>query len=285
MQTYRIISDVHLESREEIPESLWANEPSINRGLILAGDIGDPFERIYETFLEECKKRYKDVLLIAGNREFYNCYKTEKAREEVDSISRSKKYSSVYERTRYFTFEEVEKQLSLLCHRTGCIFLNRTNYKIGNNVFIGCPLWSSIPPNMKSTVIMHEYNPFKYIRVTSEPLTVDEYQQLHIRDVNWLESYINITSDKNEKIVVVTHYPPTSDFRQPRVHEDFLAKIFENNLSHLFNDKVIAWICGHSHHSVSLRKNNGLILASNPVGSVGHSDTQSNYDRNFSLYL
>ena len=285
MKTYRIISDLHLESRNKIPDGLWADEPSDERVLILAGDIGDPYDELYKIFLQECKQRYSVVILVAGNREFYNTDIHQTPKEEVDSISRVKKNSEGAARKKSFTMNEIEVHLDNLCKETGCIFLNRTSHKIDGVTFIGCPLWNIIPPHVQPAVMIHEYNLFKYVRVTSEPLTVDEYQHIHHRDVQWLDETINKKQYPSDNIVVITHYPPTTDFRQPRYHEDFLASMYENDLHSMMNSRIKLWICGHSHHAVALRNINGITLASNPVGSIGHSDTYSNYNRNFSLSI
>jgi predicted phosphodiesterase len=71
-----IASDLHLEFYKYINLSDFFDISSINESitLILAGDIGYPYHNNYETFLSECSKLFKHIILIAGNHEYYCGY-------------------------------------------------------------------------------------------------------------------------------------------------------------------------------------------------------------------
>ena len=82
-----MISDLHLEFHPTINNlsDLSSKVPSLfeginnpNKGqtrdiiLILAGDVGYPTEKNYWNFIEDCASKYKHVIYICGNHEYYN---------------------------------------------------------------------------------------------------------------------------------------------------------------------------------------------------------------------
>lgn len=69
-----VISDTHLNLWNYTPEqigNIFPSNPS-TPNLILAGDIGDPDHQSLYTALQIAKERYKRVIYIPGNHEFYN---------------------------------------------------------------------------------------------------------------------------------------------------------------------------------------------------------------------
>jgi predicted phosphodiesterase len=67
-----VISDTHLNLWKYKPEEISAIFPGTSPNLILAGDIGDPDEESLYTALDIARKRYKRVIYVPGNHEFYN---------------------------------------------------------------------------------------------------------------------------------------------------------------------------------------------------------------------
>ena len=53
-----LFSDSSTEWKEEI--------------LVLAGDIGDPFSPFYSKFIKLCSSSFGNIVLVAGNHEYYN---------------------------------------------------------------------------------------------------------------------------------------------------------------------------------------------------------------------
>lgn len=101
-------SDIHLELRKTIPdvnEFLGLGPGEIDRGavrsaiLLLAGDIGCPFEISYEMFLRQCVNKFAHVIVVAGNHEYY----------------------SVGGQTH--TIRRVNRELETVCGRVGAILL------------------------------------------------------------------------------------------------------------------------------------------------------------------
>jgi len=67
-----VISDTHLNLWKYKPEEISAIFPGTSPNLILAGDIGDPDEESLYTALDIARKRYKRIIYVPGNHEFYN---------------------------------------------------------------------------------------------------------------------------------------------------------------------------------------------------------------------
>ena len=66
-----VISDTHLNMWKYKPDQLMKIFSLKAPNLILAGDIGDPDEPTLYRFLELARHKYKRVLYIPGNHEFY----------------------------------------------------------------------------------------------------------------------------------------------------------------------------------------------------------------------
>jgi predicted phosphodiesterase len=66
------ISDTHLNLWKYTTPEIARIFPGTSTNLILAGDIGDPDEKSLYTALEIARKRYKRIIYVPGNHEFYN---------------------------------------------------------------------------------------------------------------------------------------------------------------------------------------------------------------------
>ena len=67
-----VISDTHLNMWKYKPDELVKLFSLQTPNLILAGDIGDPDEPTLHMFLNIARTKYKRVIYVPGNHEFYN---------------------------------------------------------------------------------------------------------------------------------------------------------------------------------------------------------------------
>ena len=74
----RYFSDLHLEFiKPDKIEEFIKNIPSgIDEICILAGDIGNPYQKNYDIFMNFISKNFKKTFCITGNHEYYNKTKT-----------------------------------------------------------------------------------------------------------------------------------------------------------------------------------------------------------------
>lgn len=209
------ISDLHLEHGENV-------RLSDGDVLILAGDIGHPFEQYLEDFLIYTKTKFKYVFYVAGNHEYYG-----------------------------MRIDEANQQLSSLCNRCGVIFLNNTYYRmyIPDSLpvyFIGTTLWSYIPEE-------HENEMFEYLN--DFRMIVNWTPKIHNQTFNknyvWLKDRVDYCS-KLGKVVVITHHAPlivgTSN---PEYEKEITTCGFASDCSEIIN-RVDKWIFGHTHFNTNI---------------------------------
>ncbi|EFC47438.1 predicted protein [Naegleria gruberi] len=133
----QILSDLHIEHFPSLSDfqaqykNRYGNylcETVYGEVLILAGDIGDPFQQSYFDFMQYCSGKYKAVMVIAGNHEFYG-HEYFQTIDQIRNLTRS--FSNVY-------------------------FLNRDVVELtidgSSLVFLGCTLWSHVPDKALNVV-------------------------------------------------------------------------------------------------------------------------------------
>jgi predicted phosphohydrolase len=171
MNHIRYLSDLHLEFIKPKNMEKFINKiPSgIDEICILAGDIGNPYQSNYKTFMEFISKNFKKTFVISGNHEYYN--KTKTVEETNDYLI---SYFSEYDNISY---------------------LNNSYELYEGYCFIGTTLWSKIT-NPKYEINDVYYIPhFDYIQCNI----------MNILCVDFLEdALIN-----NDNCIVITHHVPS----------------------------------------------------------------------------
>ena len=74
----RYFSDLHLEfiKDNQLKQFIRQIPSGKDEICILAGDIGNPYEQHYDTFIQFISQHFKKIFVIAGNHEYYNLTKT-----------------------------------------------------------------------------------------------------------------------------------------------------------------------------------------------------------------
>jgi len=174
------ISDIHLETktnsscRKILHNICKASLPnSLNNILILGGDIGDPFSKVFLHFVETCCKYFKQVIFISGNHEYYG-----HEIFEVDDFLKNIKFKNF-------------------------VFLNNNFIQINNVKIFGSTLWSFIPVEHES-YISSNMNDFYLIK----DFDVSKYNAMNREAKN---SILNFTTNQNSdgsKVIIITHHCP-----------------------------------------------------------------------------
>lgn len=251
------VSDLHLEhykihTAEQLNPLQWIKPDPTADLLVLAGDIGNPFRSSYSLFLQWCSANWPQVVVIAGNHEFYGMvatgnhatYGAAKSREEVLELIRK-----------------------IVGHYPNVRLLDRERLTVSPGLHVlGCTLWSDIPPAMYKQVV-YGLNDFRMI----PGATVASYGMWHARDLAWLEAELRQLqlSGASERAIVVTHHLPTPKLISEQYQDHPLNCCFATDLEELIKEtKPAAWICGHTHQG-----NTATIgptqLAINPWGYPG----------------
>lgn len=197
--------------------------------LILAGDIGSLYKHEQlEKFLKELAPKFKYILYTPGNHEFYmqNDYKPLPFRKLIQ---------------RLYTLENKISNLYIL---------NRSSVIIGNICFIGSTLWSQIP---KDGIIPH-------FRLRIKGFSNFLYRNNHQKDVNYIAETIQYSQQKNLKICVITHYPPSNNCLGPLHEKDKYKYLYSSDLENLLTG-VNTWISGHVHWNYKMKIGDTYLIA------------------------
>lgn len=231
-------SDLHMEFRENMRfmKSLPLNP--VGDVLVIAGDVGYLADTTipHLRFWKWASENYRQVLMIAGNHEFYN---------NGDIANQGESWQKMFLPNVGYYHNKV--------------------VRIGNVDFILSTLWSRIPPVDEFAIQngMNDYAQILYDKRRLIPQNIDiEFE----RNLAFIEKAVS-KSDA-EKIVVVTHHLPTFAAIDGRHKGDVLNAAYATELGNYIADsRITAWIYGHSHHSIDMTIGNTR-LVSNPLGYV-----------------
>jgi hypothetical protein len=208
----------------------------------MAGDIGWPTQPNYWLFLKDCATKYKHVICIAGNHEYY---------DDMYNISQ--------------TNEIIKEKSKKINDETGNFhYLINETAVIDGVKYIGTTLWSQLNPKNKRDIV-GQLNDFNYIQMKfGKYLTFDQYNELHLRDLEWLQGELHQTELNSESnFVVITHHLPSEQLVHPQYKDSSINSAFCTNLDHIIKGKL--WIAGHSHSQV-LKTINSTPVVVNPFG-------------------
>ena len=227
----QIVSDLHIEYIDKDVDPLDILTPSAEI-LILAGDIGSLYKiDQLKLFIERLSPHFKIIIYVLGNHEFYFY-------NNLPQLS----MNALYARTK-----DICKTVKNL------IILNRNSIIIDNICISGATLWSK--PEIKIP---------RYI-VKINGINNNLYEKMHNTDLQYINKMIDYCKEKNLKLVVVTHYPPTKDVLQGQYKRNI--SLYVNDLDHLLDKNLInTWICGHVHKNFNLISENGTRLIGNQRG-------------------
>lgn len=231
------ISDIHLEFLKDT-DSLTKDWPDADI-LVLAGDIGNVTTglRDIENFLVKLKGRYKDIVFVAGNHEFYNCN---------------------YDRDKVIT------NLRKLADETKTHFLHRDSKVIQGIEFIGATLWSLLNREISNKINDFECDVFK---------SHIDYVESFIDDYRFIKQKLETVSKFPR--IVVTHHLPTARLIHRRFQGDPINSAFYTNILDNINTRgVVLWFCGHTHE-YAMCKYNGTYFFVNPIGYPGEKRESS----------
>jgi predicted phosphohydrolase len=195
--------------------------------IALLGDIGDPFTKEYEDFIDQLATKFKKVFVIAGNHEYY-----------------------------YRVMDDVNNKINQICSSNiNVYFLNNSSIEVEGILFVGSTLWSKI-----DIVTAYRTNDFKCIRTSKKKfLDVPTYLQLHKDSVAFIEHEVS----KGLPTIVLTHYAPILEMNGKFISSP-LRSAYSSNLDYI-KGNIRAWLSGHTRQNLSIMKE-GVIYASNCKG-------------------
>lgn len=241
-------SDLHLEFYENSKYLKCNPLKPVGDILILAGDIEclnlDYF--FNNSFWDYVSDNFKEVIVVAGNHEFYTSHDLAKIKGgKICAVRRNVNY--------YYN--------SLL--------------NIGGVRLIVSPLWSYIPVE-QAAFVKNGVSDFHRISYNNSKLTIDEFNREHERCLNFIKRSVNESAKENSgPIVVVTHHVPSFELSSPDYAGSRISGAFTTELANYIEASPIDyWIYGHSHRNIDKIIGNTKCV-SNQLGYVFYEEHHS----------
>ena len=246
MEIIRVYSDLHNDGLRrshmidyfDFPKTL--NEE--NTILVLAGDIDDDMLHLCN-MIENVSKRFKYVILVPGNHEYYR----------VDMASFEYRMSELSNRVQNF------------------ICLDNSILATDDYIFVGSTLWFDVPENDSTAIniAMRGLNDFHYIKTPEgDNLNIEYARYLNRESKDYLyflgEQY-RVNNDRSRKLVAITHHCPTMELVRPEFRGDPFNHVFHNTGMEKTIELYDYWIYGHNHDAVDTEIL-GCNLISNALG-------------------
>jgi len=233
-------SDLHLEFHDNL-RMMNAKDPALEvlgDLLIIAGDVGYLVDKNVEhlRLWKWMSEHYRQVLMVAGNHEFYN---------NGDIAAMGESWQKMFLPNVGYYYNKV--------------------VRIDDIDFILSILWSRISP-VDEMVVQSGMNDHRQILYNRHRLTAKDITDEFEKNFAFIQKSVE-TSDA-EKIVVVTHHLPSFAAIDKRYSGDPLNAAFATELGdYIADSRINTWIYGHAHHQTDMMIGN-THLVSNPLGYV-----------------
>ena len=237
---FQILSDIHLESYDSLPDIKNFLIPSAPY-LVLAGDICFFEHKNFLPFFEKISPMFVKIFYVLGNHEYFDT-----------KTLPNNSFKSIP-----FLVKEILK------HLTNIHVLQNNYYEDSNFIILGNTLWTSHRINCNDHKIKISKNS-EFIHYGKKVLPAPRiWEEENNKDFKWLKNFLKEHS-KNKFVIVVTHYIPSFKLI-PKMYQ----KCKNNFLYASHYDELLkyahAWVFGHGH--TSLKKTiNGCLCISNTFG-------------------
>lgn len=230
------LSDIHLE------KNIAPKLEKTGDYLVLAGDIGCPFEDYYTDFLHDLSMKYDKIFLIPGNHEYFT-----------------------------HNMNATNLQMTMISsYINNLVILNNTVYDLCDDLrIIGTPLWT----NMDHMTSMHISDFTKIKTDTRNYMTVKTHRNLHKQSKEFIENQMDEAIINTKQLIVVTHHAPHNNMLGDIYRNALNRSAYATDLSDYFKDPIILWICGHTHQNVKTFIN-GIPCVSNCYGTTEEENNQ-----------
>lgn len=213
---------------------------------------------IYRNFLKDISNKFKHIIVVAGNHEFYDG-------KWVDSIEHLKEEYSSYH---------------------NIYFLENGIKKIEDCTFIGGTLWTNLNKGDPITVyqikdLMSDYRVIRNDSREYSKLRPIDTLERHRKTLNYFSDTLSQT--ENEKFVVVSHHAPSELSVAEMYKDDYVMNgAYFSDLSNfiLDNPQIKVWVHGHMHTNFDYNIGDTRVLC-NPRGYYGYEVCAYNFNLKF----
>lgn len=271
MTKIRIVSDLHTEAWghggieknkkwEKLLErcvlpSLDSDKDTI---LILAGDFGDLSKKPrQEHLLEILSNRFKDIIYVQGNHEYY-C---------GDFVKDQGYYNELISR-----FDNIHVNYDTI---------------IDGVSFIPATLWTDYNKGDPIDMLACQQlmNDYRWIKYEGNDLTPHHIYEEHKRNLNSIANQLQHNKENGIKTVVVTHHAPSYQSIPAKYKVSHCNPAYYSDLEYLIEEyQPSLWIHGHIHESMDYMIGNTRIIA-NPYGYHGYETPRKTFKKELILDL
>jgi len=273
----QVASDLHLEfhadrATDDVDDFLLDRLVAPTRATVLAlvGDIGAPDKPAYARLLSRAASRYRHVVIVPGNHEYYDASGREERRCVADT--------AVLLRT--------------LCAAHDNVHLLDDDAVVLEGVrFVGSTLWSHIREPFRRECTS-EMNDYRLIHTQSDGtrLTVDDTNAWHAAAVAFIEQETSRAAAEGLPMVVLTHHAPSLRSIDKKHACSRVNCAFATNVERLMRPPIVLWCHGHTHtafdyvvpfpssHDGRDQDQKGVRVVNNPSGYPGERDTRYRND-------
>lgn len=243
MSTIKHCSDIHLEINGYY--DFLADHHTEDDILLVAGDLipaaalrKPKLKAIFKDTLKSWE-RYKQVLIIPGNHDYYH--------SDIN-IAES------------IIFQAIEKSGA-----KNVLYGSKISYEHDGIVILGCTLWTDFDKYNPVTMLQSEsyMNDYAIIKNGNRLLVAEDTYRLHTDHLSWLEREVGKTK---KPVLVMTHHAP---LYQSSTYSNMVGAYCSDLSATLWqHPNIRAWIHGHTHTPVNYTFNDTTIV-SNPRGYRG----------------
>ena len=231
-------SDLHMEFHDNMRFMKSLPLEVVGDVLVIAGDVGYLVDTTipHLRFWKWASENYRQVLMVAGNHEYYN---------NGDIAAQGESWHKMFLPNVGYYHNKV--------------------VRIDNVDFILSTLWSKIP-SVDELAIQNGMNDYAQILYNKHRLIPQNINDEFERNLAFIKK--SVMESDAERIVVVTHHLPTFAAIEDKHEGNVLNAAYATELGDFIADsRISAWIYGHSHHRTDLTIGKAH-LVSNPLGYV-----------------
>lgn len=256
----QIVSDLHLEF------GMFAIDNNGADTLILSGDIcpivnlldinspvvfsDDQKSQEYHTFFFDCSKKFKHVVYVVGNHEYYH-----------GDLQTS-----------------VNILRDRLKHLSNLHILEKQSVQLEDVLFVGGTLWTDMNrENYQTMAIIRGYmNDFRVIKNGNYKLMPADCVSVHRQTIDFLTSTLSeLKSD--QKVVFVGHHAPSKQSIKPKyAHDTDVNGAYSSDLEDFIvsSPNIKLWTHGHTHDSFDYMVGTTRIVC-NPRGYYRYEENDN----------
>ena len=251
---FQVASDLHLEMLPQGSDFSSKLPPALTDLMVLAGDIYVGRATDFLDVLGQVASKYRRVLYVAGNHEYYG------TRSEV------------------YSMREVREYISSCCRRIHNLdFLDDSSVTVGGVEFVGGTMWTDIPgseyplANLKMadfSVIGVDRDEHPVPGGDVRSLSPEDVVEMHDSTKRYFGSRIAEAARSGTDVVAVTHHAPSARYTGAWTRGDtYRSFYYATDLDGMLRKPpVVAWVHGHTHCSNNQQTRGGTRLVANPRG-------------------